>query len=32
MVGESVYQIQVSWSVMKEHSNFKIASWKLLRV
>jgi len=30
MVGESVYHIQVSWASMKEHSNFKIASWKLL--
>jgi len=32
MVGESVYQIQVSLASMKKHSSFKIASWKLLWV
>jgi len=28
MGGESVYQIQVSWTSMKEHSSVKVASWK----
>ena len=32
MVGESVYQIQVSWASMKEQSSVKVASWKLVRV
>jgi len=30
MVGESVYQIQVGWSGMKEHSSCKVGDWKLL--
>jgi len=31
MVRESVYQIQVGWASMKEHSNFMVGGWELLR-
>jgi len=31
MVDRSVYQIQVSWASMKEHSSVKVPSWKLVR-
>jgi len=30
MEGRSVYQIQVGWSCMKEHSSFKVGGWELL--
>jgi len=32
MVDELVYQIQVSWTGIKENSSVKVASWKLVRV
>jgi len=31
MVDGSVYQIQVSWASMKEHSSVKVPSWELVR-
>jgi len=30
MEGESVYQIQVGWSSMKDNSSFKVGCWELL--
>jgi len=30
MVDGSVYQIQVSWTGMKEQSGVKVASWKFV--